>query len=377
MRAAIGVVGPLFAIISDDLGLDLVVLAFLGAAPPLGFALAGLLVPPLARRAGLEGALLVALATLVLGQAVRAASSDAVGLIASTFLAVVGIGATNVLLPPLVRRWFPGRIAGATAIYLTLLAVSAAVPAFVGVQLAETAGWRTAVAVWIVLPLLAVVPWWILRRAAAVRVDAEVPVEIEPIRRPVSVSPTAWAIAAVLVLPSVSIYTAAAILPAILVETAGLTPGEAGAAMGVVYLLGAPLALLVPIFHRHRRAILVLIAAAGAWNLVGWGGILLAPALAPFLWATLIGLVPITFPLALFLVNARSRTERTTVALSGFVQSVAYVAAGVAAFGLGLLHDATRSWVATLILLAASSVVVVPGIIVLARARFVDDELGE
>jgi len=379
MRAAIGVVGPLFSAVAGDLALDLVVLAFIGAAPPLGFALAGLLVPPLTRRVGLESALLIALAALVLGQAVRAASTEAVGLVSSTFLAVLGIGATNVLLPPIVRRWFPGRIAGVTSIYLILLAVSAAVPAFVAVQLADAFGWRPAIAVWVVLPLLALVPWWMLRRAGdTLGREADTPLGLAAATpRPVSTSPTAWALVAVLALPSISIYTAAAILPAVLVETAGLTPAEAGAAMGIVYLLGAPLALLVPLFRRRAGTILPFIAVAGACNVVGWGGLLVAPALAPFLWATLIGLVPITFPLSLYLVNVRSRAERTTVALSGFVQGIAYVSAGVAALALGLLHDATRSWTATLVLLAATSLVVVPGIVVLARSRFVDDELAE
>lgn len=380
MRAAIGVVGPLFADMSDDLGLDLVVLAFIGAAPPLGFALAGLLVPPLTRRLGLEAALLIALAALVLGQTVRALSSDAVAIVSSTFLAVLGIGATNVLLPPLVRRWFPDRIAGATSVYLALLAVSAAVPAFVAVQLADALGWRPAIALWIALPLLAMLPWLALRRAGLV-LDEEAKASPEPgpltaARPAVWTSPTAWALVAVLVLPSISIYTAAAILPTILVETTGLTPAGAGAAMGIVYLLGVPLAFLVPLARRHRGATLPMIAAAGVCTLAGWGGLLIAPTVAPFVWATLIGLGPITFPLSLFLVNVRSRTERTAVEVSGFVQGVAYVTAGVAGLGLGLLHDTTRSWTATMILLAATSVVVVPGIVVLARSRFVDDELA-
>ena len=152
----------------------------------------------------------------------------------------------------------------------------------------------------------------------------------------------------------------------------------AGTAAGfaAAYNTGIPLAMLVPVTRRHPGLTLPLIGLAGAVNLVGWAGVLLAPAGAPFVWATLIGLGPITFPLAMFLVNLRSRAEGTTVALSGFVQGLAYLLAAVAALGLGLLHDATHSWSATLVLLAACSVVVVPGIIVLARGRFVDDELA-
>lgn len=145
--------------------------------------------------------------------------------------------------------------------------------------------------------------------------------------------------------------------------------------MGVVYVLGIPLAVLVPLARRYPRLTLPLIGLAGACSLVGWAGVLIAPALAPLVWATLIGLGPINFPLAMYLVNVRSRTEDTTVVLSGFVQGLAYLLAALAALGLGLLHDLTHSWSTTLVLLVACSVVVVPGVIVLARGRVVDDEL--
>lgn len=380
MRAAIGVVGPLFAAMSGDLGLGSTILGFLGAAPPLAFAVGGLLTPALVRRVGLERALIVVLLLLTLGQAARALSGEAIGLVLFTFLSVLGIGAANVLLPPIVRRWFPKHIAGATSVYLSLLALSAAIPSVVVVPISDVLGWRSALAVWIVLPILAILPWWGLVRPGEERArTAGDAAEWQGRRgpgKPIVASPTAWALVLVMLLPSISIYTAAAILPVILVETGGLTLTGAGIAMGIVYVLGIPLAMLVPVTRRHPGLTLPLIGLAGAVNLVGWAGVLLAPAGAPFVWATLIGLGPITFPLAMFLVNLRSRAEGTTVALSGFVQGLAYLLAAVAALGLGLLHDATHSWSATLVLLAACSVVVVPGIIVLARGRFVDDELA-
>lgn len=383
MRTAVGIIGAVFSAISDDLGLDVVVLSLLGAAPPVAFALAGLVVPALTRRWGLEASLLAAIVVIAAGQVLRAASGEAVLLVASTFLGVLGIGATNVLLPPIVRRYFPHRIGGVTALYLVLMSLSASIPAFVGVQLADALGWRLALAAWAVIPLLAVVPWIALLRVSR-RADAppagagtppgepEVPAGGVAVVR----SPTAWAITAVLVLSSVSVYAALAFLPAILVESGGLQPAAAGAALGILLILGLPEALLVPVFHRHPRTVLPLIAFAGVCALAGWTGVLLAPAMAPFLWATLVGLVPITFPLALLLVNTRSRDPRTTVSLSGFVQGVAYVSAGVVTFALGVLHDVTGSWAPSLVLLAVSAGFAVPGIVILARRRFVDDEVA-
>src|SRR5690606_39021698 len=102
MRSAAGVIGPVFPILADDLGIDVVVLSVLGAAPPFGFALAGLLVPGATRRFGLEGSLIGAVALIGAGQVVRALASEPILLVGATFVIMVGIGAANVLLPPLV-----------------------------------------------------------------------------------------------------------------------------------------------------------------------------------------------------------------------------------------------------------------------------------
>ncbi|MGV3711371.1 MAG: MFS transporter, partial [Pseudolysinimonas sp.] len=120
MRSAAGVIGAVFPILADDLEMDVVVLSVLGAAPPFGFALAGLLVPATTRRIGLEGALIAAIAFIGIGQLVRAASQEPILLVASTFLVMVGIGAGNVLLPPIVRRYAPRRIGLVTGVYLVL-----------------------------------------------------------------------------------------------------------------------------------------------------------------------------------------------------------------------------------------------------------------
>ena len=119
-----------------------------------------------------------------------------------------------------------------------------------------------------------------------------------------------------------------------------------------------------------------MIAVAGACGVVGWGGMLVAPAAAPILWAVFIGLVPITFPLALLLVNTRTRSHRVTVSVSAFVQGVGYVVAGLVSFALGAVHDATGDWTAPTIVLIASTALAVPAIVVLGWRRLVDDELA-
>ncbi len=57
---------------------------------------------------------------------------------------------------------------------------------------------------------------------------------------------------------------------------------------------------------------------------IAFTGLLLAPMKAPLLWACLLGVGPSTFPLALTLINLRTRTPTGSAALSGFMQGVGY-----------------------------------------------------
>jgi CP family cyanate transporter-like MFS transporter len=184
-----------------------------------------------------------------------------------------------------------------------------------------------------------------------------------------------WAITAALGLSSISIYIAMGYLPAML-TSAGVDAATAGAALGIAVALGIPEALLVPLLASRRAAVLPMIVTAGLCAVAGWGGLLFAPAAAPLLWGLLVGLVPITFPLSLLLVNTRTRSHRVTVSVSAFVQGVAYIVAGTLAFTVGLLHDATGSWTAPMWLALATSLLAVPAIVILGRDRLVDDELA-
>ena len=195
-------------------------------------------------------------------------------------------------------------------------------------------------------------------------------------RRPVAASPTAWSIAAAFALSSISIYAAMAYLPSML-DAAGVTPVVAASSLGVAVALGIPQALIVPLLATRRRAVAPMIVFAAVCGVVGWLGMLVAPAAAPLLWGVL-HRVGSRLPSrsSLLLVNTRTRSHRVTVSVSGFVQSLGYVTAGVSSFGIGLLHDATGSWTAPMIVVLATVVLAVPAIVILRRDRFVDDEIA-
>jgi CP family cyanate transporter-like MFS transporter len=75
---------------------------------------------------------------------------------------------------------------------------------------------------------------------------------------------------------------------------------------------------------------------------------------APYLWVVLLGVGQgASFPLALTMIVLRGGTVRNTAGLSALTQTVGYLLAAFAPFGIGALHDATGSWTAPAIVLMA------------------------
>ena len=88
----------------------------------------------------------------------------------------------------------------------------------------------------------------------------------------------------------------------------------------------------------------------------------------------MLGLAPLLFPMILVLLGLRTRTHEGAVALSGFVQSGGYAIAALFPFGIGLLHDATDSWTAPLVILACVIATAIPAGVVAARPHTVEDD---
>ncbi|TXK17326.1 CynX/NimT family MFS transporter [Homoserinibacter sp. GY 40078] len=410
LRTAVAALSPILDYVGADLAPSAFVLALIGAAPPVAFAAGALLAPLLARVLGLEWALLGAVGAMVLGHLGRSLAPDQVTLTVATGVSLLGIGLGNVLLPPAVRRYFPDRVGLVTSIYATLLSVSTAIPPLIAVPIADAVGWRVSLAVWCVVAALAAPPWIaVLMR----RRDAPLPpvTREEVITGPIEIgvievedsqavateaavegragsaaaerigphlmrSPTAWAIAAIFGVSSLSAYASFAWLPKLLVEEAGVAPAGAGALLSLYAIMGFPAGLLVPVIAaRFARGAVWLSLAGAVFFVFGYVGLLLAPAAAPALWVASAGLGPLLFPLALVLINLRSRRAATTIALSGFVQTFGYLVGATGPFVVGLLHDVTGGWTLPLLFQLAVVILIFPAAAILGRRHSVDDEL--
>ena len=383
LRTVVAALSPILNLVERDIPLSPVVIGIVGAAPPLMFALAGLITPRLSRGLGLEGLLLIAVGAMVVGQLLRALSPSAPVLVLSTALALLGAGVGNVLLPPLVKRYFSDRMTQVTSLYAVVIAFSTSLPALAAVPVATAFGWRASLGVWFALALTALLPWAIATRARAralrlARAAADgIEVEGEPaLESTLFRSPVAWAIMIIFCVSSINVYAAFAWLPSLLVDTAKVTPAGAGQLLALYAIIGFPSALLVPVIASRLKNVGILIYFSAAALLASYAGLLFAPATATALWIVLGGLGVLLFPLALLLINSRTRTHSGSVALSGFVQGVGYIIAAASPLAFGLLHQATGAWSLSIIVIAIASLAVLPAAIILTTHRYLEDDLA-
>ena len=378
LRTAVASLSPILAELERDVTLAPAVVGFLGMLPPLCYAVFGIVTPLIAKRFGLEATLIGSILALTLGLAGRGIANDALALVAASAVTFAAIGLGNVLLPPLVKRYFPDRIGLVTTIYVTAMSVSTFTPPLIAVPVAEAAGWRVSLGQWAIVAAVSLVPWIALLVHPRRQSPAELPEEVEPgLLRYALRSPLAWSLATVFTVSGFNAYAMFAWMPPILHDIAGTSHAESGALLSLYAAMGLPCGVLVPILAARYGRVRTLVAVAVACTVVGYLGLLVAPAFATWLWVAIAGTGPLLFPLALVLINLRTRTHSGAVALSGFVQSAGYLIVAIGPLAVGVLHDVTGGWTWPLLVLLGSAVPAAIAGFVVARRRFFEDERAE
>jgi len=376
LRSAVASLSPLYTLIEKDFAVPAAVAGLIGTVPPLCFAVFGLTAAGIDRRLGVERTTLLALVVMSIGLATRALAPNAAGLLVGSAIIFAGVGVGNVMLPALAKRYFSDRLGLMTTVYTTMMALSSFTPPLVAVPIADAAGWRSSLGLWTVFAAAGVIPWIVilLRSRSAASADREVEGVSQRVFGRMWRLATPWALVVAFFASSTIAYVSFAWLPRILVDTAGVTPAVAGVMLSLFALMGLPASLIVPALVARTGMVMPLFAVASGCGIAGSLGLILAPAAAPWLWVTLLGTAPMLFPIVLVLVGLRSRGHDATVALSSFVQSLGYGATSVMPLSVGLLHDATDSWVGALALLCVMSVLAIPAGLVIARRKTVEQE---
>lgn len=343
LRLAVTSMTPLLADVGSELGFGAVMAGVFGMMPPAMFAVAGLLTPVVMMRFGFERTALLSVLLSTVGLAVRPLTDDVGLMLALTAVALLGMGVGNVVLPPLVKRYFSDRIALMSTLYISFVQLGTVIPAVLAIPVADALGWRFSLGMWAAVGAAAILPWISLSRAS--RRSADQPRRAGESAQSGRVwrSPLGWGLAVMFGMTALMTYVFLTWLPTILID-AGISRTAAGTLFGVFILAGLLGVLVMPSLTSRMRNPYPLVVACMIVIVAGMAGLLFAPGYATVVWIFLLGLGPSTFPMSLTLINLRSRTDAGAARLSGFAQGFGYAVACTGPIGIGVLHELTGGW---------------------------------
>ncbi|MFI1485890.1 CynX/NimT family MFS transporter [Streptomyces sp. NPDC020747] len=389
LRPAITSLGALLEEVRDGLGMSGSFAGLLTSVPPLCFAVFGVMAPRLARRFGPAAVVCAGMVAIAAGLVIRPFAGNTAGFLVASALALMGIAVSNVLMPVIVKRWFPDRVGSMTGLYSMALALGTASAAAVTVPMTRALGgsWHAGLAVWAGLAAVAVLPWIPLVRArgTALSTDAaSAPApthgassasaagqEPSPLR--ITRSRTAWALAVFFGLQATAAYITMGWMAQIF-RDAGVPAGTAGLLLAVTMVMGVPLAFVIPRLASRLPSQGPIVVALGVCGLVGYAGLYLAPAGGAWAWALLLGIANCAFPLALTMVGMRARTGAGVAQLSAFAQSTGYLISIPGPLLVGVLYQHSGGWGLPIALMAGLMIPQIVVGILAGRDRTVEDE---
>ncbi|MGV9244252.1 CynX/NimT family MFS transporter [Streptomyces sp. NPDC003710] len=384
LRPAITSLGSLLEEVRDGLGMSGSLAGLLTSVPPLCFAVFGVTAPRLARRFGAAAVVCAGMAAITAGLVIRPYAGSTAGFLAASALALMGIAVGNVLMPVIVKRWFPDRVGSMTGLYSMALALGTSTAAAATVPMTDALGsdWRSGLAIWAALSATAVLPWIPFVRARGARSDGSAAgggTLVAGADRGESEGPgmirsrTAWALAVFFGLQATAAYITMGWMAQIF-RDAGVSAGTAGMLLAVTMVMGVPLAFVIPRLATRLPHQGPIVVALGVCGLAGYAGLYWAPAAGAWAWALLLGVSNCAFPLALTMVGMRARTGAGVAKLSAFAQSTGYLLSIPGPLLVGVLYQHSGGWGLPIALMAGLMVPQVAAGVLAGRDRTVEDE---
>lgn len=354
LRPAISAVSALLGAIKDDLGLSTPAVSVLTTLPTIGLAVFAFLGPRLTGRWGEERLIAGSALLLLAGNLVRLAPSSA-ALFGGTVLLGAAIGLVTSAIPSLIKRAFPDQFAGLMAVYTVTLTVGAAGASGLANPLAEAldSKWTLPLGIITIPVAVLAVLWWStkLRRTSRRRNHLVIPSAMWRDK-------LAWNVTGFFACTGFLFYFVLSWLPTVCRDR-GMGATAGGLVLSVVALVQVVGSLVVPLALKRVGDQRGLACSVAVINGVGLVGVMTAPVPAGvWISAVVLGMGQgIGFGLAMTLIGLRARDAVTATGLSGMTQGVGYTVSALGPLATGLLHSATGTWTAALVLLVLVSAV--------------------
>lgn len=373
MRSPITAAGPIVDLIRADTGISHTMAGLLTSLPLLAFAAISPFAPQLAKRFGLEAALLTAIIIVTCGIALRFLPSVP-ALFAGTAILGCGIALSNVLLPSLIKRDFPLRVGLVTGLYSVSMNIWGAIASGISVPAAgfTSMGWHASLGMWAVLSILALILWLPHVRNGR---RGEVYVASRNTEKPIRLisSSLAWYITLFMGLQSLIFYSTITWLPEIL-STQGFNPSSAGLMLSMMQMVSVPVTFVIPILAGRMKDQRVLTAITCTCLILGYAFLLSGISSLVTIGVVLAGIGGgASFGLVTMFFVLRTADARQAAGLSGMAQSFGYMLAAGGPLLFGLIHDWTHGWTIPLLMQVALAIVLLITGIMASKNRLIGD----
>ncbi len=362
LQAPLTSIAPVATEISYDMkGFDL---GFTGSLPIIIFIISGLFVQRFEWWFTTEKAVAISLFMIAVGQLLRALTSSFLIFIATSSIALMGIGFSYALLPPLFKKYTPNHVGPLTAAYSALRAVSSGLPALIAVSLLNKGGWRLAIGVYAVPAALAVLPWILLSiRVLKATGNSNYSIGKEPLKKKVlgysSLKWTnAWALGITVGVAFFLDFSFLTFLPGYL-SSVGYEAQTANSMVALYSVFGIIHSMIVPVVLSKMKKPYLIMKISTACYMIAILGFLFAPGGGlSWLWVIFACEGNMVIPGYLRLINMRTRTTEGSTNLAAFTITLGYLIAVFGPILFGALLNTTNGYFAPFVMCLVIAVVI-------------------
>lgn len=362
LRTPITSVGAIVGPLKSILDINNTVAGFITTIPLIAFAIFSPMVAKLSNKAGLEKTLLLAAIIISIGLGLRFYINTYVFFI-TTFIIGVGITIGNVLLPGLVKKYYPKKLGLMTGFYAVVMNVGAAVAAGISYPIVssniggEKFSTGLAVNIWIIIAIINIFVYTAMSKNSSV---SEIKDEHEKVHGYFKYSKM-WTIMLSMGLQSALFYCSVSWFAEIMISK-DFSPETAGLLLSISQFAQFPSTFIVPILADkvHNKLIIPVVITIG--YLVSLVGMLYTSGNF-VLMLTFIIIFALagggSFSYVMYLFSVKSRNESEAADISGLAQSGGYLLAAVFPPLLGYIRDISDWNKALYVLILTAAVLLV------------------
>jgi len=325
-------------------------LGMLTTIPLIAFAIFSSLAPKTAQKFGLERAFALMLGLMIIGSIVRVINTPF--LYFGTLLIGIGIAHLNVLLPSVIRTYFPTKIGPMTSLFTFSMMLSTALGASMATPITAMTNWHMFIIILSIALFIALIIWLPNERFAVKHKQNKVSTShVIRTQEKISVwkNKYAWLLLFFCGMQSAMFYVLMAWGPTMAVQT-GLSPAVAGIFSGLNSLIGLPFALIIPTIiarstRKQRQILMSIISLSGVFGYL----LLLHPVGTFSYWLIVNILIGVStsglFPYLLTTFSLKTSSPSQTAQISGMVQSGGYLIAALGPALFGYAFSWFHSWI--------------------------------